>query len=213
MIIQKALKGISNIDAGEATSLLRAGITCNWWRKVGTLPVIEIPIRLSERNLHWHQNRYFDPDPLEGNEEFHKHTPFISLTSGAVERDAVFRSNIIHFAKDIALEFATDFWKTSGWIFNCYVFILSRKATAHAAFAEELRDLNTYTGYSPYQHEGEVTAKIEIPPAQIESCEEYDLVEVKKSLSLSKLPTPVRTLRNNLYQEPQNISNIRDILK
>lgn len=212
MIIQKVLKGIASISEPDARAVMEGGIQCNWWRKVGLLPVEEIPHRLTDRNLHWHQNRYTDLDPLEGNEEFRKHTPFISVTAGTVERDVAARTNVVHFANEIALGFATNFGCTSGWVFHCYVFILGRKAISHAGFAEEVRELNIYTGFSPYQPEGEITAKIEIPPAQIEQCEEFDLAVVKKDLAAGRLPTPVQNIKNPLYQRPENISNIRDML-
>jgi hypothetical protein len=87
MIIQEVLKGISGINEDDVNRIFAAGILCNWWRKVGQIPADEIPIRLTDRNLQWHQNRYEDPDPLESNEVFKKHTPFISTTAGSVVRD------------------------------------------------------------------------------------------------------------------------------
>jgi len=70
MIIQQVLKGISGIDEDDVQGIFASGITCNWWRKVGLLPSAEIPLRLTERNLHWHQNRYDDPDPSEKMKSF-----------------------------------------------------------------------------------------------------------------------------------------------
>ena len=214
MLIQKVLKGIPNLSETQASGILKEGILCNWWRKVGVPPANEVPQRLIDRNLEWHQNRYQDLDPLEGNEEFFKHTPFISVTAGTVERDVAARSNIVNPASEIALAFATDFGSTSGWVFHCYVFILGRKAIAHAAFAEEIRELNIYTGFSPFQPEGEITAKISIPPAQIEKCECFDAASVKTSLAAGNLPVPSKpAIHNALYQAPEDISNIRDFLR
>ena len=83
MIIQRVIKGIGgSITRSEAERLLQQGITCNWWRNVDPLPNPKIPQRLTDRNLFWHQNRYSDPDPLEGGQPFYEHTPFIQQLRG-----------------------------------------------------------------------------------------------------------------------------------
>jgi hypothetical protein len=177
------------------------------------LPNHEIPLRLTDRNLHWHQNRYHDKDPLEGNEVFNRHTPFISVTAGSVERDAVHSRNVLHPPWQVALDFATDGWSRDGFLFYCYVFILGRKSVAHQMFAEELRELNIYSGYSLFQPEGEITAKIIIPPAQIEKFEFYDIAAVISELAVGRLPVPARTERNvSLFRAPDEISNVRGYL-
>lgn len=96
MIIQRVIKGIGGISRSDASGILGTGIICNWWHKVRTLPSAEIPQRLVERNLDWHQNRYDEPDPTEGNEAFGQHTPFISTTAGTIERNAARQRNIQH---------------------------------------------------------------------------------------------------------------------
>ena len=116
MIIQEVLKGISGINETDVNRIFATGILCNWWRKVGQISAAEVPMRLTERNLQWHQNRYEDPDPLEGNEEFKEHTPFVSTTAGSVVRDAFYSVNHLQPAWWQALVFATDFWKqTAGY--------------------------------------------------------------------------------------------------
>jgi hypothetical protein len=161
MMIQRVIKGISAISEPEARRTLAVGIVCNWWRKVDPLPRYEVPLRLTERNLSWHQNRYTDPDPAEGGEEFRRRTPFISTTARTVERNTV--TNILTPAWQIALRFATDGWKTDGYFFYCYLLISGKRTVRHEAFAEELRELNVYTGFSPYHPEGEITAKSDYP--------------------------------------------------
>jgi len=140
MIIQHVIKGISRINEDDARRILSVGITCNWWRKVDPLPSNEIPRRLTERNLDWHQNHYDDPDPLEGGERFGLHTPFISTTAGTVERDTFSRTNVMNPAWVEALRFATDSWTVDGYLFYCYLLIIGRPVVAHQAFAEELRN-------------------------------------------------------------------------
>jgi hypothetical protein len=212
MIIQEVLKGISGISENDVNRIFASGILCNWWRKVGLIPAAEIPIRLTDRNLQWHQNRYEDPDPLEGDEEFKRHTPFISTTAGSVVRDAFNNVNHLQPAWWQALLFATDFWQADGWIFYCSVWILGRKAIGHQAFAEELRELHVYADFSPFQPEGEITAKIQIPMAQIQRAEEWKLSDVQTALSSGNIPLPARTLVNPRFIEPAIYSNVRSAL-
>lgn len=212
MIIQEVLKGISGIDETDVNRIFATGIVCNWWRKVGLIPAGEIPTRLTERNLQWHQNRYEDLDPLEGDEEFKLHTPFISTTAGSVVRDAFHSVNHLQPAWWQALLFATGFWKSDGWIFYCSVWILGRKAVGHQAFAEEFRDLHVYSDFSPFQPEGEITAKIQIPMTQIQRAEEWKLADVQAALSLGNLPVPTRTFVNPRFIDPANYSNVRSAL-
>jgi hypothetical protein len=212
MIIQEVLKGINGLSASDVSVIFAGGIQCNWWRKVSLLPANEIPLRLTERNLHWHQNRYEDPDPLEGNEEFSKHTPFISTTAGSIERDIFARTNTLRPAWWEALCFATDFWKSNGWIFYCSALILGRKAIGHQAFSEEIRELHIYSDFSAFQPEGEVTAKIVIPPAQIQKAEQWKINDVLTAAANGVLPTPSNTVNNPLFIDPTTYSNVRAAL-
>ena len=192
--------------------MFRNGIICNWWRKENPLPEDRIPERLSTRNLHWHQNCYGDPDPQVGNESFCEHTPFISLTAGTIEREEIRRRNILRSATQVALEFATDGWRRDGYVFYCYVFVLGRNSVPHRAFAEELRELNVFTGFSPFQPEGEIAAKISVPPTQIQKFEFYEIDRIDSDLARGELPVPSRTEWNCRYEEPMDIANIRSYL-
>lgn len=213
MIIQRVIKGIGGINGHEARNLLGAGIICNWWRNVNPLPAPEIPQRLTERNLHWHQNRYSDSDPLQGGRAFCELTPFISTTAGTVERDPSLMRNVIHPAWLIALEFATDGWSRDGYLFYCYLFILGRPTVQHRQFSEELRELNVYTGYSPFQPEGEITAKIIIPPTQVEKFVFYSDASIQRSFRSGQLLTPDDEVFNQgMYRPPEELSNLRDVL-
>lgn len=212
MIIQEVLKGISRINESDVDCIFESGILCNWWRKVGRISPAEISIRLTERNLQWHQNRYEDPDPYEGNEEFKKHTPFISTTAGSVLRDGFKNVNHLQPAWWEALRFATDFWQADGWIFYCSAWVLGTKVLGHQAFAEEIRELHVYTKFSPFQPEGEITAKIHIPMAQIQRAEEWKLSDVQAALASGNIPLPARTLVNPRFIEPDIYSNVRSAL-
>jgi hypothetical protein len=212
MIIQHVIKGISNLSSAEANALLSNGITCRWWQRTNPLPRQEVPLRLTERNLDWHQNMYDQPDPLEGGERFCLHTPFISTTAGTVERDTALQTNLLTSAWEIALRFATDFWKTDGYLFYCYLLIIGKRAVGHEAFAEELRELSVYTAYSPYQPEGEMLAKVIIPPAQIEKAEFWTRQAAFAASRNGTLPKATQTLPNPLFLPPSEYSNVRNLL-
>ncbi len=213
MIIQRVIKGIGGINRSIAMNILQVGITCKWWHNVDPLPFNEIPQRLTDRNLYWHQNRYSDPDPLERGRPFHERTPFVSTTAGTVERDPGVNRNILYPAWLIALEFATDSWNHDGYLFHCYVFVLGKPTVYHRQFSEELRELNVYTGYSPYQPEGEITAKIIIPPTQIEKFSFYDINSIRRQLSAGLIPRPDdEEINFGMYRPPEELSNIRNLL-
>ena len=212
MIIQEVLKGISGIDEDDVHVIFASGIVCNWWRKVRRASISGSPTSIDDGNLHWHQNRYDDPDPLEANEEFSKHTPFISATAGSVERDVFNQINTLYPAWWEALKFATNFWTSDGWIFYCSAWILGRKAIGHQAFSEELRELHVYSDFSLYQLEGEITAKIQIPTTQIQRAEEWKLSDIQSAFASGSLPIAHQTITNDCFIDPSTYSNVRAVL-
>ena len=214
MIIQQVIKGISGLDDLAVKDIFKTGIVCNWWRNQpkGILPRDRIPEKLTERNLDWHQNSYNQPDPLEGNKKFSINTPYISTTAGTVERDVARRTNTLTPAWKIAFYFATDGWTSDGWLFYCHLFLIGKRAVALESFSEELRELNIYTGFSPYQPEGEIAGKIVIPGAQIERGDFWSLSDAQQALQNGKLPFPVRSLANSNFLKPDAYNNLRGFL-
>ena len=213
MIIQRVIKGIGGIDDADVQDIFDAGIVCNWWRNLGrALQRVEIHGKLSDRNLDWHQNSFDKSDPLEGGQTFSQHTPFISTTAGTVSRDTSAKTNTLTPAWRIALYFATKQWMTDGWLFYCHLFVIGKQATVMEPFSEELRELNIYHGYSLYQPEGEITAKIVIPAAQIERADFWCLADVKAALQKGVLPAPLRSIGNSKFVPADNYNNLRDLL-
>lgn len=212
MIIQQVIKGLSNLTDKDVDGIFRTGIVCNWWRTQGFLPQDQVPDRLTERNLYWHQNSYNKADPSDGNNPFSLNTPFISTTAGTVERDTVNRTNTLTPAWKTALYFATDRWTTDGWLFHCHLFLIDKRAVRVEAFSEELRELNIYTAFSPFYVEGEITAKLVIPTAQIERADFWSLSDAKKAIASGTLPTPARTRSNGYYVTPTDYNNLRSLL-
>ena len=143
---------------------------------------------------------------------FSEHTPFISTTAGSVERDHFNEINVLFPAWWEALKFATNFFTSDGWIFYCSAWILGRKAVGHQAFSEEVRELHVYSDFSLYQLEGEVTAKIQIPTAQIQKAEEWKLSAVQAALASGSLPSASQTITNVRFIDPSTYSNVRAVL-
>lgn len=211
MFFQKALKGIPGLTQQQADALLLGGILCNWWRRVGNINTVEITDKLSDRNLDWHLNHYADHDPLT-NAPFYENTPFISVTSGAVERSEFWQRNIVFDPFITALMFATQGFSKIGHVFYAYVFTLGKASLALKEFAEEVRELNIYQDFLPFHPEGEITAKIEIRAPQVERWEEYDGPAALVALRGGKLPVPTLTRINALYASPEQYCNIRGLV-
>src|SRR5437764_828111 len=87
--------------------------------------------------------------------------------------------------------------------------MLIRQTLKHEALSEELRELNVYTGFSPFQPEGEITAKINIPAAQIEKAEFLSASDAYNAVQNDVLPAfdPSRRIVNPLFVDPSFYNN------
>lgn len=203
MYIQCCVKGIigevpgaGGISKNEAFEMATAGrgIVSNWWRKLHSISPALIGEVLTEANLDRHLHDY---------ENFGADTPYISLACGAVERDTLVQRNFVYSARDTALMFATEDWARPGALFYLWVSVSYNRAVAISAVAEPVRDLNIYQRWSPYQLEGEITAKVSIPANQIERVEWWDGSKSKTA--------PIDSRDNPTFMAPTALSNIRDL--
>ena len=170
------------------------GITSNWWIQNGTISPRQVASVLTEQNLDRHLHDYTNYGPG---------SPFISLACGAVGRDVIHRRNYTVSAIDTALMFATDDWLRPGALFYLWVPTSHNKAVPLSLVAEPVRDLNIYRRWSPYQLEGEVTAKVHIPANQIKKIEWWDGDYSKRQRQY--------VWRNPKYISPDPLSNIREL--
>lgn len=204
MYIQWFVKGIcsvdssgnSNFDWNAAQDLIRTGqgIISNWWRNMGVISHPQVENVLTEPNLYRHLHDY---------QNFGPYTPFISVAAGCVERDALLARNSIYSAIDTALEFATDFGRHAGALYFGWIPVSLNPAVQIQAVGEAVRDLNVYHQWSPFQLEGEITAKIHIPANQIERVEWWDK---RKGRSRH-----VHSLANPHFVPPTPLLNVRGI--
>ena len=208
MIVQWCVKGLSLPSDGAALDLIqnRGGLVCNWWRKVNTISPAARRDRLTATNMDRHVNHFSALDPATG-DPFSDQTPFISLSAGSVERDAIAKTNYVHRARKTALWFGFDFGRsTTAYLYLCWVVLAPRSAVDVESVAEEIRDLNTYRRYSEYQTEGEVAAKIIVPDNQILQCERWDFDRKARLLTSRVICT------NPRFTPPESLTNIRELL-
>ena len=206
MYVQWFVKGIAgrnDTDAGAALTWSEAkqmlsgghGILSNWWRNKpsGTIQPHEVEAILTEHNLDRHIHDYQNYGPQ---------TPFISLASGCVERATLVSQNFVYSAVTTALHFATDDWLHPGALFYGWIPVALNAAVPLSAVAEEIRDLNVYRRWSPFQLEGEITAKVYIPANQIKAVEWWDGKSDPQNLSAR--------FENPGFIEPRPITNVRE---
>ncbi|MET8678815.1 hypothetical protein ABZW18_14860 [Streptomyces sp. NPDC004647] len=182
------------------------GLVSRWWLKHNPLPLNQVPGKLTEQNLNLHVNHFETIDPTTGL-PFCEESPFISLACGTVERDAMAKTNFVHTARHTALWFGTRFGaERVAYLYTCWVILAPRSAVEVQGVAEEIRDLNTYRRYSPYQTEGEVTAKVNVPANQIRSCEKW--VWDRPAGDMQRQWEYL----NTDFTEPEALSNVRELI-
>lgn len=185
MIIQWCCKGLAKLDKQDIERMLTdpTGLLCrNWlsfWQQRKSFPLAPAMRRLTEEDLDRHVNNFTGLVP-GSSRKFCEVTPFISLSAGCVDRNVTAKTNITHRALRTALEFATTDYSNptkpacAGWVVYCYVVVGANPAVRNPTVAEEIRELNHARAYSGWYWQGEVTAKLYVPSAQIQQAERYE---------------------------------------
>lgn len=204
MIIQWCMKGLALTSDDVARAIVddREGLICRWFREQGRISPQEIREKLTVDNLDRHVNHFMAIDPLT-RRPFAEGSPFISLCAGVVDRDAFSRTNYVRRALETALYFGSDFNKLPhAYVYTCWVILAPRPSVAIEGVAEEIRDLNAYRRYSPYQLQGEVTAKVFIPDNQIARCEKWQVKPARR----------LWTHDNPRFTTPEQLTNVRELI-
>ena len=93
---------------------------------------------------------------------------------------------------------------------RAYLYTLGRKSVELEEFAEEVRDVNTYTAVYAWHPEGKIVGKIIIPARRIEKIELYRLGGVEEELERDALPAPACVFKNAaVYRDPLQYANVR----
>jgi hypothetical protein len=210
MFVQMCIKGMHSITLAEAQAILtRQGLTCAWWRGARRISSGQIDERLTAEELDLHVNSYEDQHPARSGFVWQE-SAFISLTAGSVERDVFLARNNVFPAHQVAMDFGTGFGaRGECFLFYCWVFVGMRPSVQVRHLAEEVRELNTYTKFSPFHHEGEIAAKVEVPARQIEKFEHYRYGKNRRGRA--------RIVRLGIYDNPgyvrpHSVTNYRDWL-
>lgn len=167
MIVQWCCKGIPSLTRKQVRKLLLGGegLLCSLLFHTGRASLGKALNELSEANLDQHLHRY---NNVSGR------SAFISLSAGCVSRDTLIAHNVRYPARLTALAFATEWGRSAGWLFTCYVLVGINPAPEIPAVAEEVRELNHARRFSPYFTEGEIAAKINVPSRQILCAEHWE---------------------------------------
>jgi hypothetical protein len=235
VIIQWFLRGISDCDdtLGEQRIkdiLNEEGLRSRWLRENPRSD----PAKWDEAVNHpdslvWHITKFNRKGfPLWADKPFCERSPFLSLSSGTVEPDYGARKNRKYPAWYTAISFATSNWQCDGWVFHGYTSVLGRPALPLLEFSEEVRDLHQHDFFNRYHPEGEVVAKILVPPVRLkqafrvtseklwewydglESLPEWDADE--DSLQLLERLSDGDVVPGSAYRAPEEFSNVRDLI-
>jgi hypothetical protein len=131
-----------------------------------------------------------------------------------VEPDHEAEENYVWDAFYTAVWYATEEFKTSGFVYYGYVYTLGKQAIPLREFAEEVRDLHVYPSYMPYRREGEVVAKLHIPATRLRRCEWYSGPKAEEDFIAGRRPylRSIDILENPGYKPPEPYSNVRGML-
>lgn len=203
------LKGIAAAPYISPTKILEQGLLCNWWHRVSVLPRNEVAGRLTESELLAHLNQYTATVPGQSF-TFGQNSPFISTTAGTYQTTD---KHYTHFPAEVtALRFATKNFSTVGYVFRAWLPVLGRPAVALEGFGEEVRDPHQYPVAYGYHRQGEVVAKILIPPSQIEGYGEFDGPAVAAALAAGGPAHPTSEQSNPQYVRPEDCINVTEVV-
>jgi hypothetical protein len=208
MFFQHILKGIPEAKPDDVERILtKTGIRCNWWRRARRIDSDQIKAKLNTGNLYRHLEHYHET-PLGGDRPFGEDTPFISTTAGTAVEDHAAETIYLYDAFWEAAIFATRSFRCDGWIFYGYVYVLGKPAVELQEFAEEVRNIHLYPRFLRWRHQGEITAKIEIPAVRLRRAERYHGPTLAEQLSRGEAPEPAEVRPNRAYCPPERYTNI-----
>ncbi|GIG26904.1 hypothetical protein [Cellulomonas denverensis] len=189
MFVQEYYKGISGLGPLDIASIFRTGILSNNLRSNPNAPLVTLLPMLSEPALYGHVTDYAT---------YGANSPFVSLTAGTrnlANAGGAFRP---FRAWETAVRFATRNGKTGGVVFEGWVITLGVPSWHISGVAEDIRDHHSYPRFNAFWKQGEVTAKLLVPPMQ-----------VVRATILDLSGTPTRTLTNPTAIPAAQLSNIR----
>jgi hypothetical protein len=197
----KGIRGSGGFGDVEALWLLTTvGIQSNWMHANAGMTVAQGNIAsqnaLSLAALDDHVNDY----GAVGSS-----TPYISLSAGCREFAGTTLPAARYPAYRTALEFATNWGDTFGYIYRCWVVTAPQVAADVPGIADEVRDLNLFADFYQYHCEGEIAAKLVVPVRQIQWVQKIGANLRPMGWSDGHGP---RARKNPNFRRPQTISNL-----
>lgn len=209
MLFQKVLKGVPASSGINPSDVWALGLLCSWWHRVGDLPRAEVPGRLTNGELLNHLARYYQVVPGEIY-TYGDNSPFISTTGGTYQAT---NPSYKHFPAIVtAVRFATRNYTVHGFVVEAWLPILGRPSVALEPFGEEVRDPHQYPTAYGHHSQGEIVAKIVIPPTQIRAMDFYNGPATAARLRAGGVPMAVSHFDCPHYQPPEDYSNVREIV-
>lgn len=193
VFVQKFYKGIAGLDKPAAEAAFTDGIRCRRIFKDPQASLLSLTQELTEDNLYKHVTEY----GLFGHD-----TVFISLTAGTRGLDEQGGMFTPYAGWARALRFATHGGRVPGVVFEGWVIVLGTPSWHIPGVAEDLRDRHAYPRFNRFWDQGEVTAKLVIPGAQI-----------SRATLVREDTTPIETIANPDAMEPSRFSNVREIVE
>lgn len=204
MLINWCLKGIrggSGFKDAEALSVLMVtGIQSNWMHANAHMTVAAANVAAqSALNLAALDDHVNDYGAVGGT------TPYISLSAGCREFVRKAGPPTTYPAYRTALEFATEWGTTIGYIYRCWVVTAPQVAADLPGIADEVRDLNLFAHFYQYHCEGEIAAKLLVPVKQIQWVQKVG--SNLRPMNWSDGHGP-HARRNPHFRRPQTVSNL-----
>ncbi|WP_124262995.1 hypothetical protein [Methylobacterium sp. XJLW] len=202
----KGIRGGPSFGDTEALSVMNdTGIQSNWLRVNASMPVNRANIAaqqaLNLMALDSHVNDYGAVGAT---------SPYISLSAGCREFIGSSVPTATYPAYRTALEFATDWGSTFGYLYRCWVITAPQIAADVMGIADEVRDLNIFADFYQFHYEGEIAAKIVVPTNQIQWVQKVESNLLPASWSDGH---GSRARKNSNFRQPQTISNLISELK
>lgn len=237
MILQRFLKGVAGLRRNDVFEILETKGLCSTW--LLNHPNDDAETRDEVLNVHAfedHVLRFEDACTACSDGSVKDHTPYISLAVGTRAAEDTSQTVLDLPAWWMALMFATAFFQGDGWVFWGYTYVLGRPSRELAEFSEEVRDINQFVPYNTYSREGEVVAKMRIPPVRLEKAVQVSAAKVHalvgaqgtthaiaaRALARVGAGTDAETALDNfkidevvvagIFRGPENFHNVRELL-
>jgi hypothetical protein len=214
MLLQWCLRGIPERrktlnrtgfgDAEAQNTLIFLGLRSNWVLNTAVKSSTEVTFASANASL---SLKALD-DHVNAFATVKSQTPYLSLTAGAVVPVGASGQQVFP-AWATAIAFATrgGRQRTAGYVFECWVPVGPKPVAEIPGFGEEVRDLNASRQFCIWHREGEIAAKLVVPPRQI-----LRVVKFHSNGNKDQNFGAQGEIRNKNFVKPERLSNLRGLV-